>query len=164
MIKYNDPAPVRTIEHAAQPTIRFKKLHPNAQIPAYQTPGAAGMDLHLSEKPCGMDTRDGPLFLCLFGIAVEIPEGYEGQIRPRSSTSKAGWHVYPGTIDSDYRGELMCVIQRLASRWPITGKEWLPGDRIAQLIIAPVSRATITVVDELSDTERGEGGFGSTGR
>ena len=94
------------------------------------------------------------------GLSVEIPEGFEGQIRPRSSLGKHGVHCYFGTIDSDYRGELMIRLQL------ITGEAWdvFKGDRIAQLVIAPVARATIQEVDELSETARGAGGWGSTGR
>lgn len=154
----------------AKVDIRFKKLHPNAIIPAYQTAGAAGMDLHWDGRL--PDRQDGvaaltlgslPCLLCT-GLAVEIPEGYEGQIRPRSSLNKRGVVCYFGTIDSDYRGEFLICLQQPAIAMPEHMTTIRPGDRIAQLVIAPVARCQIQVVDELSPTQRGTGAFGSTGR
>ena len=130
-------------------------------LPAYQTAGAAGMDLHAAieeEKilpPLGR-------FLFPTGIAIAIPEGFEGQVRPRSglAASKGVTVVNaPGTIDSDYRGEVRVALVNL-SQEPVT---ITPLQRIAQLVIAPVSRAELVVVDALPETTRGAGGYGSTG-
>lgn len=157
------------------PTIKFKKLHPNAIIPAYQTAGAAGMDLHwdggFSDPKAPrreVGVREyfhlGPeIGVTWFytGLAIEVPEGFEAQIRPRSSTGGAGLLIVnaPGTVDSDYRGEVIIQIFALIPHTRVT-----KGDRIAQLVIAPVARCVIQVAEELTPTERGGGGFGSTGR
>jgi len=96
------------------------------------------------------------------GLVLEIPEGYEGQVRPRSGLAiKAGLTVVnaPGTIDSDYRGELKVLLVNLGSEAVSIGR----GDRIAQLLVAPVTRASFIESEDLSVSERGEGGFGSTG-
>jgi dUTP pyrophosphatase len=130
-------------------------------LPRYQTAGAAGMDL------CAAITA--PLIIVPLGrakiktgIAVAIPEKYEGQVRPRSGLAdKHGITVLntPGTIDSDYRGEVMVVLVNL-SQVPAT---IAPLDRIAQLVILPVARAELQWVDKLPPTRRGTGGYGSTG-
>jgi len=96
------------------------------------------------------------------GIALEIPEGYEGQVRPRSGLAlKKGLTVLnaPGTIDADYRGEVKVILVNLGEEEVVIER----GERIAQLVITPVVRAELIPVEELSSTERGEGGFGSTG-
>jgi len=122
------------------------------------------------EWDSGLDLRaniDEMVFLKQFepvligsGIAIELPRGYEGQIRPRSSVNRQGILTSFGTIDCDYRGEIGIVLINL------TGDEVVisPGDRIAQLVVAPVVVPVFEYVDELSSTERGSGGFGSTGR
>ncbi len=131
-------------------------------LPAYHSAGAAGMDLLADvEHPVSL----GPLERCAVptGIAVEIPSGFEGQVRPRSGRAlREGLTLVntPGTIDSDYRGEIQVIVVNLG-REPVTIER---GDRIAQLVIAPVARATVVEVDDLSDTSRGGGGFGHTGR
>ena len=135
-------------------------------LPAYQTAGAAGADLCANFPP---ETRETGLTLAPMerrivatGIRVEIPSGYEMQIRPRSGLAlKHGITLpnTPGTIDSDYRGPLGVSLINLGAD-PYTIRH---GDRVAQAIIAPVLRATFTVVDALDDTDRGAGGFGSTG-
>ncbi len=97
------------------------------------------------------------------GLALELPPGFEGQVRPRSGLAlKSGLTVLnaPGTIDADYRGEVQVLLVNLSSS-PVTLRR---GDRIAQLVVAPVTRARLVEVSELTDTERGTGGFGSTGR
>lgn len=139
-------------------TLKIKLLHPNARMPEYKTAGASGMDLYLYEDmhmvPCSLYCVD-------IGVAVEIPDGFEGQIRPRSSLSKNGVICQFGTIDSDYRGPISVVIEnRDADRH----QHFEAGDRIAQLVIAPVARVEVVQVDELSETVRGAGGFGHTGR
>ena len=152
------------------PVVKFKQLSANAILPQYQSEGAAGMDLHWSGKigPRGTLAESDGFVTCepmLFGtgIAIEIPPGFEGQIRPRSSSGRDGIHCHFGTIDSDYRGELFVRLQLLSGDPDDSHRIWV-GDRIAQLVIAPVSRARIEVVAELSMTKRGEGGFGSTGK
>jgi dUTP pyrophosphatase len=143
------------------------KIHvtPEAEglpLPAYETPGAAGMDLRAAvAEPVTL--APGERALVTTGLRLEIPPGYEGQVRPRSGLAiRHGITMLntPGTIDSDYRGLLQVVVINLGQE-PFTIQR---GDRIAQLIIAPVTQATIEVVEELGDTERGHGGFGSTGR
>ncbi len=135
-------------------------LGPDATLPAYQTTNAAGMDLctaiDFSLEP--MERKLVPT-----GIRMAIPHGYEGQVRPRSGLAMKygiGMVNAPGTIDSDYRGEIGVLLINL-------GKDTVTfqrGDRIAQLVIAAVVQAKLTVVEELDQTERGAGGFGSTGK
>jgi dUTP pyrophosphatase len=131
------------------------------ELPRYETAGAAGMDLraHLGEP---VTLAAGGRALVPTGIRVAIPPGYEGQIRPRSGLAiKHGVTLAnsPGTIDSDYRGEVKVAIINLGEE-PFTVRD---GDRIAQLIIAPVTRAELEQVNELPETGRGDGGFGHTG-
>ncbi len=141
--------------------IEWKRLSPLARIPAYQTSLAAGMDVHAAiTEP--MLLEPNRVVLVPTGFALAIPEGFEAQVRPRSGLStKHGVTVpnAPGTIDADYRGEVMVALINL-SRADFTVE---PGMRVAQLVFAPVARADITEVSELSPTERGTGGFGSTG-
>lgn len=131
-------------------------------LPAYQTSGAAGADLHAAiEAP--MTLAPGERSLVPTGLILAIPEGYEGQVRPRSGLAlKHGLGMVnaPGTIDSDYRGRVGVLLVNLGQE-PIVID---PLMRIAQLVIAPVARAEFTLTSELGETERGAGGFGSTGR
>lgn len=131
-------------------------------LPAYQTAHAAGADVYAAlEGPVLLPP--GRHALIPTGFCYEIPPGYEMQVRPRSGlAAKHGVTVLnaPGTIDADYRGELKVL---LVNHGP-EPFEIQRGERIAQIIIAPVSTATFNEVNELSDTQRGEGGFGSTGR
>ncbi|WP_245472155.1 dUTP diphosphatase [Mesorhizobium sp. M7A.F.Ca.CA.002.12.1.1] len=144
--------------------IRYKLLHPDAKAPVYGSDEAAGADL------CAIETvwlNSYRIRLVRTGVSIELPKGYEAQVRPRSGLAlKHGVTVInsPGTIDSDYRGEI-AVIMTLIGRDPDVIFEIKPGDRIAQLVIAPVVRATFGFVgdEELSGSERGTGGFGSTG-
>jgi dUTP pyrophosphatase len=145
------------------PVLEWKRVSPRAAMPAYQTDGAAGIDLAacLNED---MPYRLAPFESFVFptGWAVAIPPGYEGQVRVRSGlATKHGVVVpnAPGTIDSDYRGELKVALLNL-SRDPF---EVTHGMRIAQLVIAPIVRAEFRIVEELGQTLRGSGGFGSTG-
>lgn len=144
-------------------TLHFKRLRPEAIIPRYQTDHAAGMDLHACLPPGETVTLPpGAIRLIPLGFALAIPLGYEGQVRPRSGlATKFGVTVpnAPGTVDCDYRGEMMVALINLG-REPFTVE---PGMRVAQLVIAPVSRAEIVEVESLTDTARGAGGFGSTG-
>ena len=143
------------------PVVQVKKLHPDARIPQYMTAHAAGMDIcALPEQP--LILAPGERCLVPTGLAFAIPQGYEIQVRPRSGLAiKHGIALVnsPGTIDADYRGQVAIIlINHGQEPFPVN-----PGDRIAQLIVARVSQATIAVVDELEDTERGAGGFGHTG-
>lgn len=144
-------------------TLKFKRLTLNAQLPSYATPEAAGMDVRSNcPLPEGLTIRPGEQQMVWTGLAVEIPPGWELQVRPRSGLAvKYGVTVAnaPGTIDSDYRGEIgVCLINRGRDPFTIHG-----GDRIAQLVLARAPQARIEEVDELSSTSRGVGGFGSTG-
>lgn len=128
-------------------------------LPAYATDGAAGMDVCAAED---VELASGGRHAVATGFALAIPEGYELQVRPRSGLAfKHGISVpnAPGTIDSDYRGELkVLLINHGPESFSISR-----GDRVAQLVLAPVTRAAFTEVDDLDETARGAGGFGSTG-
>ncbi len=130
-------------------------------LPAYQSADAAGLDLHAAlEEP--LTLAPGARVLVPTGIAMALPRGFEGQVRPRSGLAlRHGITVLnsPGTIDADYRGEVKVLLINLGQE-PFTVKA---GDRIAQLVIAKVERAELVVVTELDSTERGAGGYGSTG-
>jgi dUTP pyrophosphatase len=143
------------------PNVRFRRLRAGAILPRYMTEGAAGMDL--------ASAADGPITIgpgerigVPTGWSMELPPGFEAQVRPRSGLSlRHGVTVVnaPGTIDSDYRGEVVVLLVNLGQQ-PHT---IAPGDRVAQMVIAPVARATVEETVELSPTERGAGGFGHTG-
>ena len=139
--------------------VKIKQMHGNAIIPKYQTSGSAGMDLHAVED---MEVWVGEAKVVPTGIGISVPPGYEAQIRPRSGLA-ANRQVTvlnsPGTIDSDYTGELKVILIN-------HGDEIFKikrGDRIAQIVFVPVSRAHFEVVGELENTSRGDGGLGSTG-
>jgi dUTP pyrophosphatase len=128
-------------------------------LPSYETAGSAGMDLRANEA-----AKMSPGERCLVGtgLRMAIPEGFEGQVRPRSGLAlRLGLSMVntPGTIDSDYRGEVKILLINLGSEVVQIEK----GDRIAQLVVAPVARAEWLPMDDLSQTKRGESGFGSTG-
>ena len=129
-------------------------------LPAYATPGAAGMDVVAAED---VDLAPGARHAVATGFRVAIPDGYEIQVRPRSGVAfKHGITVAntPGTIDSDYRGEIkVLLINHGTESFPVRR-----GERIAQLMLAVCTLAIFDEVDELCDTDRGAGGFGSTGR
>lgn len=157
--------------------VRFKRLHPMAVLPEYKTEGAAGMDLSACLAPVsggGTGEGGGPvgtgsvvigpgeIRLIPLGFSVAIPPGFEAQVRPRSGlATRSGVTVpnAPGTVDSDYRGEMMVALINL-SRETFTVTH---GMRIAQMVVAPVARASLVEVDDLDATARGAGGFGSTG-
>ena len=133
-------------------------------LPRYISPGSSGLDLtaFVKDESGEIVIAPGKIELVPTGIAVSIPEGYEGQVRPRSGLAlKYGVTLVntPGTIDSDYRGEIR-IIMINHGEVPYVVKN---GDRIAQLVIAKVERITWEEAEDLPDTERGEGGFGSTG-
>ena len=132
-----------------------------AKLPLYKTSGAAGADIcALLKEPLVIES--GKSAMVPTGLFFEIPQGYEVQIRPRSGlAAKNGVTVLntPGTIDSDYRGEINVILINLGDK-PFTVNN---GDRIAQMLVAPVIQAEFSVVTSLDETERGAGGFGSTG-
>ena len=145
--------------------LRVKRL-PHGEglpLPSYQSAHAAGLDVVaavLEDAPVALAPGDRALIPT--GMALEIPVGYEAQVRPRSGLAiKHGVSLLnsPGTIDADYRGELMVIVINNGNE-PFLVRR---GDRIAQLVIAPVSHVEIAEVEELAATARGEGGFGSTG-
>ena len=139
--------------------ITFKRLHPDATLPQYAHPGDAGMDLCACEA---CEIAPGARLLVRTGLIMELPPNTEAQVRPRSGLAlKHGVTLLntPGTIDEGYRGEVGVIMINL-------GDEVFriqPGMRIAQMVIAPVVRATVVEVAEVSATARGAGGFGSTG-
>ena len=144
-----------------KPTLRMKKLDPRAVTPTYGSPSAAGADLYaLLDAP--LTVAPGETAKIPTGLSLEIPEGYAGLIYARSGLSvKRG--LAPankvGVVDADYRGEVMVALHNHSSVEQSVEK----GERVAQRVIAPFLKAEFTVTDELSDTVRGEGGFGSTG-
>jgi dUTP diphosphatase len=130
-------------------------------LPCYMTTGAAGMDL-LADVETDVVIAPGGRELVPTGLAIAIPAGFEGQVRPRSGrAAREGLTVLnaPGTVDSDFRGELQVLLVNLGS----TAVRVRRGERIAQLIVAPVAGAVWNEVDALPDSDRGAGGFGSTG-
>lgn len=145
------------------PTIKFKRLRKHhLPLPAYQTEHAAGMDL-MADIEASFNLAPMSRVAVPTGFAVEIPPGFEGQVRPRSGLAfREGVTIInaPGTIDADYRGEIKVLLVNLGHE----NVEINPGDRIAQLVISPVVRAEVVEADNLDDTARGEGGFGHTGR
>jgi dUTP pyrophosphatase len=145
------------------PTIKFKRLRKHhLPLPAYQTEHAAGMDL-MADIEAPFSLAPMSRVAVPTGFAVEIPPGFEGQVRPRSGLAfRDGITVInaPGTIDADYRGEIKVLLINLGNE----SVEIHPSDRIAQLIIAPVVHAEVVEADNLDETARGEGGFGHTGR
>ena len=141
--------------------IKRREASRDLSVPCYATEGSSGMDLY-ADVDREVVIQPGTWEVIPTGLYVEIPEGYEGQVRPRSGLARDyGVTVLnsPGTIDSDYRGEVKVILINLGKE-PFKVKR---GDRIAQLVIAPVVRAVFEEVEELSDTKRGEEGFGSTG-
>lgn len=145
--------------------VRVKRARPADDplpLPAYESIGAAGLDLRADNRE-EIRLSPGARALVPTGLIFELPPGYEGQVRPRSGLAlRAGVTLLnsPGTIDSDYRGEVMVLLVNLGAQEFLVRR----GDRIAQLVVAPVSRACLHEVDELGSTERDTGGFGSTDR
>ena len=140
-------------------TVRFKRLCPDAVLPAYAHPGDAGMDIRSVDD---LEIASGARALVHTGLVMVLPPGWEAQVRPRSGLAlKHGVTVLntPGTIDAGYRGEVGVILANLGDA-PFAVKK---GDRIAQVVIAPVTTAAIEETDVVDDTDRGGGGFGSTG-
>ena len=145
--------------------VRVVRVHPRAALPRYASEGAAGLDLTAAlDRPMVLKPLERAKVPT--GLVLELPRGHEGQVRPRSGLAiQRGITVLnaPGTIDEDYRGELAVLLVNLSAE-PVTIE---PGERIAQLVVAPVTQVEVrecAAVDQLATTERGAGGFGSTGR
>jgi dUTP pyrophosphatase len=144
-------------------TVKLRRVGergPPLDLPRYMTPGAAGLDLCADEA---VELSPGERRLVPTGFSLEIPDGYEGQVRPRSGLAVrhgVGMVNAPGTIDPDYRGEVGVLLVN----WGREKVDIARGDRIAQLVIAPVERAELQLVTQLGKTARGGGGFGSTGK
>lgn len=145
-----------------RPRVRIQKLRPDAVVPRYMSALAAGLDL-CAALDAPVVVRPGERVAISTGLAFALPPGYEGQLRPRSGLAKHHGVTLvnsPGTLDADYRGPLMILLINHGHE-PVTIE---PGHRVAQMVIAPVVQAELIEVDELDATERGAGGFGSTGR
>jgi dUTP pyrophosphatase len=142
--------------------VKIKRLNPNAVIPSYAKAGDAGMDLIatsiISETPSQITYG--------LGIALEIPEGFVGLVFPRSSIRKTRLQLSNsvGVIDSGYRGELQATFNKITTTIENQKNDYNVGDRVCQIMIIPHPTVELIEVDELSETERGEGGFGSTGK
>jgi dUTP pyrophosphatase len=139
---------------------RVGERGPPLDLPRYMTPGAAGLDLCADQA---VELGPGERHLVPTGLALEIPPGYEGQVRPRSGLAArhgVGMVNAPGTVDADYRGEVGVLLVN----WGSSPVAIARGDRIAQLVIAPVVQAKLELVVQLGKTDRGGGGFGSTGK
>jgi dUTP pyrophosphatase len=135
------------------------RLRPAARLPVRSTPAATGLDLHAClDAP--MVLGPAPTMVST-GIAIEFPAGYDVQVRPRSGLSSKGVGVAFGTIDADYRGEVLVTMWTFGG---LASHELKDGDRIAQLVVARLADVAVVEVSELSATSRGEGGHGSTGR
>jgi dUTP pyrophosphatase len=146
----NTAIPIQILEHAA-----------DLPLPSYATPGSAGMDLRAAVT-APLLIKPGERILIPTGIAIAVPQGYEAQVRPRSGLAiKHGITMLnsPGTIDSDYRGEIKVIAINHGTEYFSIER----GERVAQLVIAPVARAEWQKVDSLEETMRGAGGFGHSG-
>lgn len=147
------PAPV---------TLKFKKLaHFKGHLPTYQTEGASGLDIRAClDEPISLSP--GERYLIPTGLSIEIPQGYEVQVRPRSGLAiKKGLSLVntPGTVDADYRGEVKIILINLGQESFVVQDQ----ERVAQLVVCPVIQAHIELSEDLTETSRGAGGFGSTG-
>ncbi|QKK31599.1 dUTP diphosphatase [Rhizobium indicum] len=153
------------IHHDTRPTLNLIRLAngEGLDLPAYESKGAAGMDLRAAvDEAAPLTLLPGKRALVPTGFIIEIPEGFEGQVRPRSGLAfKNGITCLnsPGTVDSDYRGEVKVLLVNLGEEAFVISR----GMRIAQMVIAPVTQARVAEITEASETVRGAGGFGSTG-
>ena len=137
--------------------LRFKRLHPEARLPTRGSSLAAGLDLYSVER---VTLRPGARAAVRTGLAVAIPEGFYGRVAPRSGLAvKAGLDTLAGVVDADYRGELLCALVNHGDA-PV---EIEVGTRVAQLIVEPIALPEAVWAEDLEETERGAGGFGSTG-
>lgn len=139
--------------------INIERLHVDAVIPVYAKDGDAGLDLTAVSKKI-VDEKDHGYISYGTGLAMEIPKGFVGLIFPRSSISKTGLLLANavGVVDSGYRGEIECRFKFISG-----AKDYAVGDKVAQLIVIPIPSVDFTLVEKLSDSDRGTGGFGSTG-
>ena len=145
---------------AEGPALRVRLLRAGARLPQRATPGASGLDLFACvEGAEGIQLGRDPVRVPT-GIAIEVPPGYDAQVRPRSGLSAQGVGITFGTIDSDYRGEVLVTMYLFGSQASYTVRH---GDRIAQLVIARLAGLPVVEAQALSETERGQGGHGSTG-
>ena len=145
-----------------KPSLKIKRLRPNAKLPKRATPGSTGFDLFACIEGEGKIALVGTQpKLIPTGIAIEVPRGYDVQIRPRSGLSAKGVGVTFGTIDSDYRGEILITMYLFD---PNATFEIKHSDRIAQMVISTIADLPAVEVEELSPTKRGAGGHGSTGK
>jgi len=139
--------------------LKIKLLRPGAKLPERATPGSSGLDLYAClDAPVELDPD---VTLVPTGIAIEAPPGYDLQIRPRSGLGRRGVDLIFGTLDSDYRGEVFVSMRTFGSTASFRVEH---GDRIAQLVVSKVEYVTLQQVEELSESVRGDGGHGSTGR
>lgn len=144
-----------------QPVLNIKRLRPGARLPVRSTPGATGFDLFACIEGEGtVDLGPRPRLVGT-GIAIEVPWGYDVQVRPRSGLSSRGVGVTFGTVDSDYRGELMVTMYLFD---PEATYQVRNGDRIAQMVIGRIADLPLVEVEVLSPSERGSAGHGSTGK
>jgi dUTP pyrophosphatase len=141
-------------------TLKVRLVREGAHLPRRASDGAAGYDLFASLTGLAAVDLSADPMLIPTGIAIELPPGYEAQVRPRSGLAMQGVMVALGTIDADYRGEVLVTMYVYGSRQTFGVRN---GDRIAQLVINRLPTVTVQQVENLSDTERGSGGFGSTG-
>ena len=144
-----------------QALLKVKRLRPGARLPFRATPGASGIDLYACVEDGGYVELSQDVTLVPTGIALEAPAGFDVQIRPRSGLSRRGVDVVLGTLDSDYRGEVFVSMRTFGS---LASYRIEDGDRIAQLVVARVEALPLVEVEKLSDSGRGAGGHGSTGR
>ena len=142
-------------------SLKIKRLRPNAKLPRRATPGSTGFDIFACIDEGAVTLVGTQPRLIPTGIAIEVPRGYDVQIRPRSGLSSKGVGVTLGTIDSDYRGEILITMYLFN---PNATFEIKHGDRIAQMVVSKVADLPLVEVEELSPTERGAGGHGSTGK
>lgn len=141
-------------------TLRVQRLHPDARLPQRASDGASGLDLCACLPGGELVLRLDPVRVPT-GVAIEVPAGYDVQVRPRSGLSLQGVGVAFGTIDSDYRGEVLVTMWVFGSRAEHRVRH---GDRIAQLVVAPLAELPVVEVESLTPSGRGAGGHGSTGR
>jgi dUTP pyrophosphatase len=159
LLGFFHPGRSASLRPMSEPALKVKLLRPGAQLPTRATPGASGLDLYACldvDMEIGPDTTLVPC-----GISIEVPWGYEVQVRPRSGLSRRGVNVVFGTVDSDYRGEIFVNMHTIGT---LGSYRIQSGDRIAQLVIARVEMLPAVEAEELADSSRGDGGFGSTGR
>jgi dUTP pyrophosphatase len=141
--------------------LKVKRLRPEARLPARATEAASGLDLYACLGEPGYLDLGPDVTLVPVGVAVELPAGYDAQIRPRSGLARDGVVAILGTLDADYRGEILVAMHTFGSRQSYRVHD---GDRVAQLVIGRLADLAVEAVETLSESARGSGGHGSTGR